>query len=92
MMPVTLWSRKNKTGCFEHNHIESGHCSTMAPSLKSRAQEKAWTGCEWLREHAWIDAEYRVLRNGSLALSVEFSARAIEILKASKALTEQVDD
>jgi hypothetical protein len=52
--PITLWSRKNEEGVFEHNHIENGHCDSVRPTPKHENHKKAWAKGEWKAEFAFL--------------------------------------
>lgn len=54
--PITLWSRKNERGVFEHNHLEDGHAVCQMPAPKHPTHIRAWAGGEWRKTHALLDA------------------------------------
>lgn len=53
-LPITVWSRKNADGEYEHNHIEDGHATTKLPKPKCDNHVKAWAKGDWKAEHAHI--------------------------------------
>jgi hypothetical protein len=56
MKPVTAWSRfYPKCGKFLFNHIGNGHNTTGKPTPVSDAQEKNWSGHDWIFCLAWLD-------------------------------------
>jgi len=67
--PVTLWSRKNERGEYEHNHLDDGHCEagTERPRPKTDAHKSAWNKGQWAYEHAWLDGGLppRVMRDAA---------------------------
>lgn len=60
--PVTLWHRKGQDGQFEFNHLDDGHAAGARPAPKHPNQVTAWSGGEWIAEHAWLDARNVVIK------------------------------
>ena len=61
MKPITVWKAWDKElEAFVHNHIEDGHSHRDMPSA-TFATQKHWTNSKWLREHAYLDADNRVV-------------------------------
>jgi hypothetical protein len=56
MTPITIWTRKNDKGVFEHNHIEDGHVE-FGPKILHPNQAKAWPRATWKYEHAFLSNE-----------------------------------
>jgi len=54
---VTLWSYRDTTGAWRYNHLQSGHAHTRIPQPMNAAQETAWTGRDWKREHGVMNAD-----------------------------------
>jgi hypothetical protein len=50
---ITVWEKKNKTGVFEHNHIQDGFdpCE-IEPKPITDAQKKAWRNADWRKTKA----------------------------------------
>jgi hypothetical protein len=53
-MLITIWERLNeKTGKYQHNHIEDGVLlSATKPSPISKLQERSWANAIWRKEKA----------------------------------------
>jgi hypothetical protein len=61
MISCTLWSRKNKVGEMEFNHLSLGHEAGDKPTPKHPNQVSPWSQGVWASEHAFLDDRNRVI-------------------------------
>lgn len=54
-LPVTVWSRVDKSGEAQFNHLEEGHSDTDTPTAKTEDQKKAWGKGEWEKKFGYLD-------------------------------------
>jgi len=55
MNEITIWESYNKkTGQWEHNHIEDGHCFYDKPIPKSKLQKKSWPNKQWNKSFGYL--------------------------------------
>jgi hypothetical protein len=57
--PVTLWSRQNEKGGWDHNHLEMGHVpeGTARPTPVHESHKSAWRKGAWQAERAYLTAD-----------------------------------
>lgn len=66
MRPVTLWTMITKDGA-RFNHLQDGHVEGDYPlPLKPEyKQQRSWAKGKWIKEHAYLNDKWVVVRGDS---------------------------